>query len=63
VSSYRVRWSSTAGRTWSPWVSVGLHRTTTRAHLVKGHAYRVQVRAFNTVGAGPVATLVFTQRR
>jgi len=63
VSSYRVRWSSTAGRTWSPWVSVGLHRTATRTRLVKGHAYRVQVRAINAVGAGAVVTLVFTQRR
>ena len=63
ITGYQVRWSSNGGVTWSAWISTGLTRRASRIGLVKGHAYRVQVRALNVSGAGLAATKLFTQTK
>ena len=63
ISAYRVRWSADGGRTWTGWTSVGLHRLAARRGLVRGHAYRFQVRAMSAAGPGVIATRAFAQGR
>ena len=60
VRRYVVRWSSTSGRTWGPWTSVGLSRFATRTRIVPGRGYAVQVRAVNGTGGGAPAGRAFT---
>lgn len=63
VMGYQARWSSDGGRTWTPWSTSHPRSYAARTHLVVGHRYVVQVRAINRVGAGPSATLTFSQPR
>ena len=63
VRAYVVRWSTDAGRTWTRWTSVGVHRWAERAGLAKGRACVVQVRAVNGIGASTVAARAFRQGR
>ncbi len=61
ISSYQIRWSPNNGHTWTGWASTGLRRHASRTGLFKGQTYLVEVRARNNSGAGPIATLGFTQ--
>ena len=61
VRSYRVRWSSNGGSSWTSWTTVGLLRYTTRGGLVRGHRYLVQVTAVNDSGAGQIALRSFVR--
>ncbi len=61
ISSYQIRWSFNNGHTWNAWANTKLRRHGSRTGLFKGQAYLVEVRARNHSGAGPVATVAFTQ--
>ncbi len=63
VKAYQVRWTSDAGRHWTAWAGTRLTRLATRAGMVRGRVYTVQVRAVNALGAGPVAGRSFVQGR
>jgi streptogramin lyase len=61
ITRYEVRWSSNGGTTWSGWSSTALVRSVVKSALSKGHAYKVQIRAVNAIGASPVLATVFVQ--
>ena len=63
LSSYQVRWSPNNGHNWTGWASTKLRRHASRSGLFKGQSYLVEVRARNHIGAGPIATVRFTQGR
>ena len=62
ITDYQYRYRRSGTSSWSGWTSVGVVTSHTVSGLQSGAAYAFQVRAVNTVGAGPSADTTGTVR-
>lgn len=60
ITGYEYRYKLTTSTKWINWSSAGNTLSVTLSRLKPGSAYNVEVRAINSVGAGPSSALTFT---